>query len=211
VPIYIYDGVATDPDDSQFRDWTPHTFIPQPEYGETSNRKVWVIRQFTNSAANHLGIALPKGRVRVYRRNSDGQMEFTGENTIRHTPPDEVVRIATGAAFDLVAERKRVEFKERLDGAPGAVDPATGLPLAASGPPLEPYVDETFEISLRNHKTVEVEIQVVEHLSRWTNWEIKEESDSHVKVDAQTILYRVPLKPGEERKVRYRVHYSWRE
>jgi len=54
------------------------------------------MREFMNSASNHLGIPLPKGRLRFYRRDADGQMEFTGENTIDHTPTDEKIRVATG-------------------------------------------------------------------------------------------------------------------
>ena len=55
----------------------------------------------------------------------------------------------------------------------------------------------------------EVEIRVVEHLCRWVNWEIQQESDHHIKTDAQAIEFRVKLKPDEERKVTYRVHYTW--
>ena len=57
------------------------------------------MREFVNSQANHLGMPLPKGRVRFYRRNDDGQIEFTGENVIDHTPRDETVRIYTGNCF----------------------------------------------------------------------------------------------------------------
>ena len=74
---------------------------------------------------------LPKGRVRFYRRNDDGQVEFTGENTIDHTPRDETIRIYTGNSFDLSGERHRTNY---------AVD--TGKSSAT----------ETFEIKVRNHK-----------------------------------------------------------
>ena len=59
------------------------------------------MQEFKNSAENHLGMPLPKGRVRFYRRDDDGQLEFTGENEIDHTPKDELIRIYTGNAFDL--------------------------------------------------------------------------------------------------------------
>jgi hypothetical protein len=171
---------------------------------------------------------LPKGRVRFYRRNTDGQMEFTGENTIEHTPRDEVVRLNTGNAFDLVGERKRTDLKMDLSPSfpyappPPAVltDPTTGLPIAPSPSPTTnsttetvtnsgPWIDESFEITLRNHKKEPVEIRIVEHLYRWANWEVTKKSDPFVKTEAQTIEFRLPLKADEQRTVSYTVHY-WR-
>ena len=73
----------------------------------------------------------------------------------------------------------------------------------------EPWIDESFEIKLRNHKQNPVEIRVVEHLCRWSNWAITEKSAEFKKTDAATIEFRVPLKPDEEQTVTYTVHYSW--
>ena len=83
-------------------------------------RKVWVMEEFKNSETNHLGIALPKGRLRFYRRDTDGSLQFVGENVIDHTPKDEMIRVYTGNAFDVVGERKRtnyhVDSNAALDG-----------------------------------------------------------------------------------------------
>jgi hypothetical protein len=151
------------------------------------NRKITVTREFKNTKENGLGIPLPKGKMRLYRTNGT-QLEFTGENTIDHTPKDETVRIETGEAFDLVGERKRTDFK---------VDMANH------------WLEETFEITLRNHKKDSVSVRVVEHLFRWVNWQITQNSDPFVKKDAQTIEFRVPLKPDEEKKLTYKVRYTW--
>lgn len=70
-------------------------------------------------------------------------------------------------------------------------------------------LDESFEIKLRNHKKEAVEIRVVEHLFRWFTWEMTEKSDPFVKMNAQTIEFRVQLKPDEEKTIRYTAHYSW--
>ena len=71
------------------------------------------------------------------------------------------------------------------------------------------WVDESFEIKLRNHKKEPVEIRVVEHLYRWTNWDITEKSNAFLKTDAQTIEFRVQVQPDEEKTITYTVHYSW--
>jgi hypothetical protein len=205
--LYVYDGVKLDQ-----RHWYPEELNTSPEYGVECNQKIMVTREFTNSAANHLGLPLPKGKLRLYRRNSDGQMEFTGENTIDHTPKDELIRISTGNAFDLVGERKRTEFRVNFSNNVPGIDPATGLPVSApvtTNSIPGPWVDETFEITLRNHKQEKVEVRVVEHLYRWSNWQIARESSTSRKIDAQTIEFPVEVQPDGEQKITYTVHYSW--
>jgi hypothetical protein len=71
------------------------------------------------------------------------------------------------------------------------------------------WADEAFEIKLRNHKKEAATIRVVEHLYRWTNWVITQESAAHRQVDSRTIEYDLTLKPDEERTLTYTAHYSW--
>jgi hypothetical protein len=178
--IYVYDGA----NGYQF-----YGLNYDQGYGQSDNKKVIVQREFKNAETNQLGIALPAGKLRFYRRDSDGQLQFVGENTIDHTPRDETIRVTTGDSFDLVGERKQTNF--RVD---------TG----------DKWIDETFEIKLRNHKKyAPVEIRMVEHLYRWSNWDITAKSDDFTKKDSQTIEFRIPVKPDEERIVTYTVHYSW--
>ena len=159
------------------------------DYGTQSNPKVWVMREFKNSAENHLGIPLPKGRLRFYRLGDDSQLEFIGENTIDHTPRDETVRVYTGDAFDLVGERRRMDY--RLDTE-------------------RKWLDESFEIKVRNRKEQgSVEIRVVEHLYRWSTWEITEKSDAFTKTDSQTIEFLVQVPAGQEKTLTYKAHYTW--
>lgn len=179
--IYVYDGAPS------YRFYGGLNY--DQGYGMEGNKKIQVMREFVNSDTNHLGIALPAGKLRFYRRDADGQLQFVGENTIDHTPRNETIRVTTGNAFDLVGERKQTSFH---------VD--TG----------DKWMDESFEIKLRNRKKDQpVEIRVVEHLYRWNNWNITLKSDEFTKKDSQTIEFRVPVKPDEEKTVTYTVHYSW--
>jgi len=179
--IYVYDGA----EGYQF-----YGLNYDQNYGQSENKKILVQREFVNAETNQLGLALPAGKLRFYRRDADGQLQFVGENQIDHTPRNETVRVTTGNAFDLVGERKQTNF--RVD---------TG----------DKWIDESFEIKLRNRKKdAPVEIRVVEHLYRWSNWKIMSNvSDDFTKKDAQTIEFRIPVKPDEERTVTYTVHYSW--
>jgi len=115
-------------------------------------------------------------------------MEFTGENMIDHTPHDETVRIYTGNSFDLTGERKRTNY---------TVD--NGRTMAS----------ETFEVRIRNHKKEPVEVRVVEHLYRGTNWSITSKSDDYAKKDSQTIEFPVSIQPDGEKVITYTAHYTW--
>lgn len=182
--LYVYDGL--DIDMNQWRG-NPYGMRQDENFGMQNTTKVAIMREFKNSKENHLGMPLPKGRLRFYKQ--DGQaLEFTGENTIDHTPSNETVRVYTGNAFDLVGERTRTDFK---------VDTANQ------------WLEEAFQIKLRNHKKEPVEFRVVEHLYRWHNWTISQNSDPFTKTNAQQIEFRVTVKPEEEKTVSYRVHYSW--
>ncbi|MGA2645017.1 MAG: hypothetical protein ABSF15_09900 [Candidatus Sulfotelmatobacter sp.] len=183
--VYVYDGWKVD---ANYRNWTMETIRTQDAFGTQSNSKVWVMQEFKNSAENHLGIPLPKGRVRFYRRDDDGQLEFTGENEIDHTPKDELIRIYTGNAFDLTGERRRLDYKLNTQAR---------------------WVDESFEIKVRNHKSTPAEVRIVEHLYRWNIWDISKSADPFKKVDAQTAAFVVEVPPDGEKVVTYQVHYSW--
>ena len=179
--IYVYDAAA------HYRFYG--SLNAGQNWGQSDNKKILVQREFVNAETNHLGIALPAGKLRFYRRDDDGQLQFVGENMIEHTPRNETIRVTTGNSFDLVGERKQTNFHVDTDNK---------------------WLDESFEIKLRNRKKdTPVEIRVVEHLYRWSNWDITAKSDEFKKTDAQTIEFRIPVKPDEEKIVTYTVHYSW--
>lgn len=180
--LYIYDGAMLP------HGWRAQGFgVQSPEYGNQSNKKVNTFIEFKNSKENQLGMALPAGRMRFYRKDGE-QLQFTGENKIDHTAKDETIRLHTGDSFDLVGERKRTKFK--TDGS-------------------NRWADEAFEIKVRNHKTEPVEIRVVEHLYRGANWQIRQKSHPFEQKDSQTVEFKIPLKPDEEVIVTYEVHYTW--
>jgi hypothetical protein len=182
--LYIYDGAKIDY--NRYNGWNWENIRNDHNYGTESNPKIWVMREFVNSQANHLGIPLPKGRVRFYRRNDDGQVEFTGENTIDHTPRDETIRVYTGNSFDLAGERRRTNYTVERNAA-----------------------TETFEIKVRNHKKEPMEVRVVEHLYRGKTWEIVAKSDDYRRKDSQTVEFPVTIAPDGEKVITYTAHYTW--
>ena len=144
--------------------------------------------EFTNGEEQGLGVPLPKGTLRVFKNDRDGSTLLIGEDSIDHTPKDEPIRLYIGDAFDVVGERVQTDFKIDTN---------------------RRYMEESYEITLRNHKTEDIEVRAVEHMFRWSQWQILEESQSHEKTDAQTIEFRVPVKADGEAKVTYTVRYEW--
>ena len=183
--VYVYDGFRID---QNYQNWPMESIRQQESYGVLSNPKVWVMQEFKNSTENHLGMPLPKGRVRFYRRDDDGQLEFTGENDIDHTPKDETIRLYTGNAFDMTGERTRTEYRADFNAR---------------------WIEESFEIKVRNHKSEPVEVRIVEHLYRWTTWDILKNSDLFKRIDSRTVEFLEQIPADGEKTVTYKAHYSW--
>ena len=155
----------------------------------TGNSRVATYLQFRNDKASGLGVPLPAGRLRVSRLDTaDTSLEFIGEDVIDHTPRDERVRVQLGSAFDVVGERRQVDF---------------------STDSRARWIEEEIEVELRNHKDETVEVQVRESLFRWSNWQILSSSAPYEKEDARTIVSTVRVAANGNSKFRYRVRYSW--
>jgi len=157
--------------------------------GTQSNKKVDIYLRFNNAKDKGMGMPLPAGRIRVSKVDpADGTLEFIGEDTIDHTPKDEEVLIKLGSAFDVVGERKQIDFN---------VDTRRD------------WMDETIEIKLRNHKEQAVDVIVKENLYRWVNWQITAKSHEYKKIDARTVHFPVNVPADGEVTIRYTVHYNW--
>jgi len=150
-----------------------------------SNEKVSVFLEFTNSESSQLGMPLPKGIVRVYKADRAGAQQFIGEDRIDHTPRDETLRIKMGEAFDVVADRRQMEWR------------VTGSCESQS----------LWEIELRNRKTEPVEVDVLEPIAG--DWTVLESSHAWQRVDARTFRFRVPVAVGDTTKISYRVRVKW--
>ena len=148
--------------------------------------KVGVYVEFNNKESANLGQPLPKGVVRVYKRDSAGNAQFVGEDRIDHTPKNEKVRLHLGDAFDVTADRKQTDFRRRE---------ATNV---AS------YVHESaYEIVLRNAKPEAVTVTVREPVPG--DWTMLQESQKHSKVASGTAQWQVVVPAGGSTTLKYRV------
>ncbi len=148
-----------------------------------------VFLQFVNKKEERLGMPLPSGKVRVYKEDpADGTLEFIGEDLIEHTPRNETVRIKLGEAFDVVGERKRMDFQIDTNAK---------------------RMSESFRIEIRNQKATAQSVRVLERLFRWKNWKIENANAKFAKVDAGTIAFDAEVPPEGKKVIEYTVVYTW--
>ncbi len=161
-----------------------------PNFPDTGEHKVDAYLEFSNDKASGLGVPLPAGRIRVSRLDAaDDSLEFIGEDVIDHTPRDEKVRVKLGSAFDVVGQRKQVDFRsdsrarwieEEIEVA-GAQPQGRGRGSAGARVP--------------------VPLEQLERCSATAR--------PYTKEDARTILFPVKVPKNGNRTVKYRVRYSW--
>jgi hypothetical protein len=143
--------------------------------------------EFENSEKAGLGMPLPKGKLRVYKADAKGALQFAGEDLIDHTPKDEKVRVYLGDAFDITGSRKVVSH-ENID-------------------PTGSHYRETYEINLKNHKKENIVVTVVEHTIGWREWLIKKSSLEYNKVDNYKVEYEVSVPANGESTLTYTIEY----
>ena len=136
---------------------------------------------FENREENALGMPLPAGVMRIYQEDSEGALQFAGEDRIQHTPKDETVTLRMGSAFDVIGERIQTDYRR-----------------------IASNVHEcSFEIILRNHKEEDIVVDVVEPMPG--DWDILRSSLEFEKVDAGSAVFHVAVPKDGETRLTYRV------
>ena len=146
---------------------------------------VQVYYQFKNEAKSGLGIPMPAGVLRVYQQDSKGGVQFVGEDRIMHTPKDETLNIKIGNAFDVVCERKQIDFQK-----------------------IAPNVYEfEYEITLRNHKATAVSVEVNEPIGG--TWRMLRSSHEWNRTSAWAAQFKVPVASDGTAVLKYRVRVTY--
>jgi len=148
--------------------------------------KIGVFIRFENRAASHLGMPLPKGILRMYKRDQDGRAQFVGEDRVEHTPNLESVRVKLGDAFDLTARRRQTDYKS----------------LGRQGRNRAVH-ESAFEVTLKNAKKEAVTVKVLEPLPG--DWEILQSSLPCQKISAGAGQFLVEVPAEGTATLTYRV------
>ncbi len=160
-------------------------------YGDLGQKlKVGVFVSFENKESANLGKPMPKGTIRVYKRDGEGRAQFVGEDGIDHTPKNEEITLKLGDAFDVTANRKQTDFKKI--GGNGRYN----------------YIYEcAFEVELKNAKKEAVTVQVLEPMPG--DWEMLSNSHPFTKETSGTARFKVPVPAEGSTKLTYRVRVRW--
>ena len=153
--------------------------------GQPIKEKVGVYVQFRNSQQNKLGMPLPAGTIRLYKKDDKGNQQFIGEDKIDHTPKDEDVRAKVGDAFDIVAERKQTDYKV----------------IARN------VYEYAYEIKIRNHKDGPIAVVVNEPIGG--DWEMLSSTFEAKKTAAFAAQFNVPVAKDGEATLSYRVRVRY--
>lgn len=153
--------------------------------GQPIKEKVGVFVQFRNAQQNKLGMPLPAGTIRLYKKDGTGNQQFIGEDKIDHTPKDEDVRVKVGDAFDIVAERKQTDYKV----------------IARN------VYEYAYEIKIRNHKDGPINVIVNEPIGG--DWEMISSSVPAKKTAAFAAQFDVPVAKDGETTLSYRVRVRY--
>ena len=154
--------------------------------GPEKGTKVGVFLSLENTKKNKLGMPLPKGVVRVYKKDEDGALQFVGEDAIDHTPEDETVRVKVGDAFDIVAERTQTQFRVLQSGH---------------------LYESSYKVEIRNHKDEDVVVSVVEIVPG--DWDILENSHNYEKEASNRIRFDVPVTKKSSSELTYSVRIKY--
>jgi hypothetical protein len=183
--MYTLDGTTTlkDREVKQIQLFPEKEVSAEKQYNFDHFRgnRVRVVMRFENSKGGGLGIPLPEGKVRIFKADVDGSLEFLGEDVIDHTPKDEEVKLYVGDAFDIVAERERTDYSKISDD----------------------VVLETYEIRISNHKEEDVKVTVTEHI--YGDWDIRKKSHPYLKTKANEIEFEVAVEADGETVLTYTV------
>ena len=148
---------------------------------KNKKQPVGVYVKFKNSKENNIGMPLPEGIMRLYKKDDAGSLQFIGEDRISHTPKNEEIKLKIGEAFDVVAERIQTDYRR----------------ITSS------LHESEWEITIRNHKEEDIEVGIIEHL--YGSWKVISKSHPYKKADAFTIRFNVKVPKDGAVKVKYRV------
>jgi hypothetical protein len=163
----------------------------QSSYGELGQKmKVGVFVEFDNKESARLGMPLPKGIIRVYKKDGAGNAQFVGEDSVDHTPKNEVVRLKLGEAFDVTADKKQTDFKK--------------LPNPSKGTTM---FESAYEVVLKNAKKEAVTVTVQEPIP--ADWKILKSSHPHEKAASNTAVWRIDIPAEGKTTLTYRVQVKY--
>ena len=134
---------------------------------------------------------LPAGTVQLYQADSSGRVQLIGEASNDHTAPGRDLRLQSGDAFDITAERVQTDWNQEQ------------LPPIRRGMPNRQRVTAAYRVTITNAKTDAVNVDVRE--AHFGSWKIVESSVPAEKLSSTESRFRIAVPAGGEATLTYTV------
>jgi hypothetical protein len=134
---------------------------------------------------------LPGGTVQLYQADSSGRVQLVGEAAIGHTPAGKDVRVQSGDAFDVTAERVQTDYTQEA------------VPPARRGLPTRRRVTASYRVTVTNAKPEAVTVDVRE--THFGTWRITESSVPAEKLSSTESRFRLAVPAGGQAVLTYTV------
>jgi hypothetical protein len=134
---------------------------------------------------------LPGGTVELYQADSAGRLQLVGEARSEHTAPGRDLRVQSGDAFDITADRVQTDYNQEP------------IPPAKRGLPTRQRVTASYRVTISNAKSGAVTVDVRE--ARSGVWRVTDSSVPAEKLSATEMRFRVAVPAGGDATLTYTV------
>jgi hypothetical protein len=134
---------------------------------------------------------LPSGTVQLFQADSAGRLLLIGEAASEHTAPGRDLRVQSGDAFDVTAERVQTDYTQEPQ------------PPVRRGLPARNRVTAAYRVTITNAKPAAVAVDVRE--SHYGVWRIVESSVPPEKLSATEQRFRLSVPANGEATLTYTV------
>jgi len=134
---------------------------------------------------------LPAGTAQLYEADAAGRLQLVGEASIGHTPAGKDLRVQSGDAFDVTAERVQTDYAQEQ------------LPPVRRGAPSRQRVTASFRVTLTNAKAAAVSVDVRE--THFGEWRVMDSSIPAEKLSSSEYRFKVSVAAGGTATLTYTV------
>jgi len=134
---------------------------------------------------------LPGGTVQLYQADSAGRLQLVGEARSEHAAPGRDLRVQSGDAFDITAERVQTDYAQEQLAPP------------KRGMAPRQRITASYKVTISNAKPAPVTVDVRE--ARFGVWRVTESSVPAEKLSATEVRFRISVPANGDATLTYTV------
>ncbi len=134
---------------------------------------------------------LPGGTVQLYQADSAGRLQLVGEARSEHTAPGRDLRVQSGDAFDITAERVQTDYAQEQLAPP------------KRGMAARQRITASYKVTISNAKPAPVTVDVRE--ARFGVWRVTDSSVPAEKLSATEVRFRISVPANGDATLTYTI------